>query len=436
MERTQKHIYTNILYTNAHFFLPRHQFMCLCVAHPVFLSDTKPHPTKCAVQSFAHSTQVLYVDPGINFCILPNTTTTILVIIIIIIIKANKSNMPSVNTTSGKGRGPSFSEQEVSSMLDLIEERCPIGSQEWDVIEAIHNVRFPDMKRTKDTIKRKYSLLYSAKSPTGDPNCPPNVRRAKRIYHMIKEKTDLVADDDDDDDEDSIESIRDVGGDANGGDANGRDDNVSELNNSTTASIRHETPRIGQIVGAGTTRDTTFTAPMSRTGSKRSAASQSDSLTDRMDSYFNWMMMQRQFDRQELRERREEERLDEERRREQERREDRKRREEERQRREEERERQERQYNLMQMMLFGNVSRSHQMNNSSPLNSPIANPSNQFHITSTYSPTNRMPVNRTDGMNNSDTPTHTNTTNITPTNTIADISENIEKTSTNKNISE
>ena len=232
-------------------------------------------------------------------------------------------------TISSKGRGPTFGDQEVSHMLDLIEERSPIGSQEWDMIEALHNAKFPDQKRTKETIKRKFSMLYSTRSPTGDPNCPPLVRRAKRIYNQIRDRTDLVADDDDDDE--SLESNQDR----------------EEMNNSvgqtsTIASINIDTPVGDPFVGtmppatgrSNTTRENSFRAPMQRIGSKRNI--QSDNM---MDRYLEWMMMQRQLDREEQKERREEERREEERKREFERLEEEKRRRDERERREEERQR-------------------------------------------------------------------------------------------------
>jgi hypothetical protein len=47
------------------------------------------------------------------------------------------------------------------------------------------------MDCTKESIKRKFSSLYNAKKPTGDPTCTPTVRSAKRIFNMIKEKMDI-----------------------------------------------------------------------------------------------------------------------------------------------------------------------------------------------------------------------------------------------------
>ena len=38
-----------------------------------------------------------------------------------------------------------------------------------------------------DSIKRKFKELYSKRVKTGDPNCPQEVRRAKRLRHQILE---------------------------------------------------------------------------------------------------------------------------------------------------------------------------------------------------------------------------------------------------------
>jgi hypothetical protein len=61
-------------------------------------------------------------------------------------------------------------------------------------------------------MKKKYNRLAKTKIPTGDLNCPPAVREAKRITRLIVEKTDgrtgdeediFSPDDDDDDNEDN-----------------------------------------------------------------------------------------------------------------------------------------------------------------------------------------------------------------------------------------
>lgn len=340
--------------------------------------------------------------------------------------QASSGNTHITHTTSTmppKGRGATFTALELSSFLDLLEERLPISLDEWDMVTALHLATFPEPNRNKDTLKRKFQMLYSTKMPTGDPNIPPNVLRAKRINNEIKEKTELVEDGDDDDD--------DVGYGYEGVDTEGENigivnigtivnrsiQEVSMLNvpqpivhatpildaaphqhhhHPITAQILHELPPpphnvvqqpTNEVVppptegrgtapaeGRGTAtpsvsnsirKNSTFSVPLQRMGVKRPGQH------DNMDQYFNYMILQRQMDREEQRERWEmERRQDEIRRREDERREQ-VRREEERQRSLEDRERQ---FNLMQVILLGNRM---------PMQSPSSVPSNV-----PYSPVN------------------------------------------------
>ncbi len=42
-------------------------------------------------------------------------------------------------------------------------------------------MRYPDLKQSVDSLKRKFKELHNKKNPTRDPLCPPAVRRAKRL---------------------------------------------------------------------------------------------------------------------------------------------------------------------------------------------------------------------------------------------------------------
>lgn len=88
-------------------------------------------------------------------------------------------------------RGRGFSITETENLLELIEEVLPIGMNEWDAVLARHVSRYPENDRTRDSIKRKFASLYNSKKPTGDPNCPPTVRKAKQLYNLIKERMDI-----------------------------------------------------------------------------------------------------------------------------------------------------------------------------------------------------------------------------------------------------
>jgi len=84
-------------------------------------------------------------------------------------------------------KGTNYSLEEIDSLLDLIEDELPISSTLWDNIQKSHLSRYPDQRRGVDSIKRKFKELYSKRVKTGDPNCPQEVRRAKRLRHQIVE---------------------------------------------------------------------------------------------------------------------------------------------------------------------------------------------------------------------------------------------------------
>jgi hypothetical protein len=97
---------------------------------------------------------------------------------------------------SRKKRGVGFSQKELDSLLDAIEEILPIGSQEWEAVERQHRSMYPESDRNQEALKRKFGKLYLKKIPTGDPHCPPEVIRAKRIYDEIRKRTDLSSGED------------------------------------------------------------------------------------------------------------------------------------------------------------------------------------------------------------------------------------------------
>ena len=61
--------------------------------------------------------------------------------------------------TSRKRLGASnFSQQEVDTMLDCIEQKLPIGSDEWESVAEAHN-QVSGKCRTADSIKKKFAKL-------------------------------------------------------------------------------------------------------------------------------------------------------------------------------------------------------------------------------------------------------------------------------------
>jgi hypothetical protein len=97
-------------------------------------------------------------------------------------------------------RKANFSREELSDLLDIIEERLPIGANEWESVANFHEEAWPG--RDWKNLKKKFQLLNRKKMPTGDPNCPPEVIRAKRITARIMARSNCQNFNESDDDED------------------------------------------------------------------------------------------------------------------------------------------------------------------------------------------------------------------------------------------
>ena len=191
----------------------------------------------------------------------------------------NNRNKTAKGKPKPKSRGKGFSQAETDALLSLLEEYHPISNMEWEYIAREHNTLFPEHHRDWASLKRKFTLLYGKKMPTGDPNCPQDVRRAKRCHEEIKEKCDLGFDgnEDNEDKEDKEEdsSVFEV-------DAVEVDDDDSST---SSVKLAGKTPvkvaafRSTTTDSITTDNDTTtpnnkgifkeFSKPMTRVGSKR-----------------------------------------------------------------------------------------------------------------------------------------------------------------------
>lgn len=90
-----------------------------------------------------------------------------------------------------RSRGASYSSNETTHLLDLMEDIRPVGSNAWDEVCLRHADRYAG--RNVESLRRKFGKLTKKRVPTGDPTCPPDVRRAKRIQQMIYTKCNAVA---------------------------------------------------------------------------------------------------------------------------------------------------------------------------------------------------------------------------------------------------
>ena len=88
-----------------------------------------------------------------------------------------------------KAGSKGYTQEETMYLLELMEEHIPIGTTAWETIARLHNEIFCDVPRSRDSLKRLYQGLLRKKTPTGDPHCPPDVKKAKEIERLIAART-------------------------------------------------------------------------------------------------------------------------------------------------------------------------------------------------------------------------------------------------------
>jgi hypothetical protein len=88
-------------------------------------------------------------------------------------------------------KAPQCSSTEVQGHLKVIEEVLLVHGEEWDDVSQAHAASFPTSQCTADSLKHKSQQLYRLKKPTGDPFCPPGVRMAKHLCHLIMTKFEI-----------------------------------------------------------------------------------------------------------------------------------------------------------------------------------------------------------------------------------------------------
>ena len=103
-------------------------------------------------------------------------------------VKSSESNKQSKTTT--KQRGGQFDTKELKSLFNTIEKILPIGLREWEVVLDQHNKVWSAKEREVRGLRQKFNRLNGSKLPTGDPNCPWDVRWAKQLKKKIDEKAD------------------------------------------------------------------------------------------------------------------------------------------------------------------------------------------------------------------------------------------------------
>jgi hypothetical protein len=81
-----------------------------------------------------------------------------------------------------------FRDFELDALMDIIKEVLPIGKFEWDKVATRFNAMFPTRPRLMRNLRNRFNNYAGKKPPTGDPDCPPLVRKAKQVNQLIKSK--------------------------------------------------------------------------------------------------------------------------------------------------------------------------------------------------------------------------------------------------------
>lgn len=87
----------------------------------------------------------------------------------------------------------------IADLLSLVEQILSLGSAQWDDVHYAYNRNLPAEwpQRDSESLRRKFYALKNAKKPTGDPSCPPEIRRAKHVFREIEDKCSVLQLDDD-----------------------------------------------------------------------------------------------------------------------------------------------------------------------------------------------------------------------------------------------
>ncbi|RHY04899.1 hypothetical protein DYB36_008192 [Aphanomyces astaci] len=102
----------------------------------------------------------------------------------------------SIPMAKKAGRGKSWCPSSIDLLLDTTLDVLPLGKNGWEKVESRFN-RLAETKllpvRDVDALKRKFILLKNHAKPTGDPECPVEVKRAKRIQREIDQSVSVMS---------------------------------------------------------------------------------------------------------------------------------------------------------------------------------------------------------------------------------------------------
>ena len=90
-------------------------------------------------------------------------------------------------------RGFQFRVEELDDLLDIVKSCLPISAQNWQAVADVHLENYRREARTAESLRRKFQEISRRTGPTGDPNCPPYVIKAKPINRQLVQMIDALS---------------------------------------------------------------------------------------------------------------------------------------------------------------------------------------------------------------------------------------------------
>ncbi len=89
-------------------------------------------------------------------------------------------------------KGKTYKVHKDLNFLGLMHDILPITADKWNCVVEEHNSSKPptgdEYNWNAESIQKRWRSLYLKRAPTGDTNCPENVRLAKKVKVMITQK--------------------------------------------------------------------------------------------------------------------------------------------------------------------------------------------------------------------------------------------------------
>ncbi|KAJ2998103.1 hypothetical protein HDV02_004780 [Globomyces sp. JEL0801] len=103
-------------------------------------------------------------------------------------------------SNSKNGSNANYKEADTDRLLLMVARVLPTGSNEWEQVGVQYSINRPNniTARDPDSLGITYLSLKGMsnhKKPTGDPTCPPLIRKAKQIQKDINTKVAQLTDD-------------------------------------------------------------------------------------------------------------------------------------------------------------------------------------------------------------------------------------------------